>query len=83
MPLIKTKTNQKEELYLVKLQSKRPKFVGGDAKHASNPCLKKAITLRVMATSDADAQKKALNRKRPPKTKKCGYIVRWSRKFYA
>lgn len=83
MPLIKTKTNQKEELYAVRLQSKRPKFVGGDAKHGANHCLKKGMTLRVMATSDADAQQKALNRKRHPKTKRCGYTVRWSRKFHA
>ena len=76
----------KEELYLVRLQSRIPKFIHDNVKgvkHQARSGLKKGMTLRVMATSDKEAQEKALFRKRNSLAARNSYIVRWSRKFYA
>ena len=74
------------ELYLVRLQSRVPKFVHDKVKGLKQrgcTCLRKGMTIRVMATSDKEAQQKALTRKRNSLAQRNAYLVRWSRKFYA
>jgi len=74
------------ELYLVRLQSRIPKFIDrfkAGKRIGSIQGLRKGMTLRVMATSDKDAQEKALFRKRNSLVQGNAYLVRWSRKFYA
>ena len=74
------------ELYLVRLQSRIPKLLDCTTRtgiRRRSLCLKKGMTLRVMAMSDKEAQEKALFRKRNSLAARNSYIVRWSRKFYA
>jgi hypothetical protein len=85
--------DKEPQLYLVRLQSKIPKFFNctdRKGKRRTVLMLKKGVTVRVMATSDKEAQpsdkeaqQKALFRKRNSLARRNVYLVRWSRPFYA